>query len=80
MLIHMHEPHSSGVHIITHFDRVEVVMQDEYSKLAFPTDIRPSRNSISNFTIKKISILQTRNQTRFEHPKVYKVLFLSLLG
>ena len=26
MLIHMHEPHSSGVRIITHFDRVEVVM------------------------------------------------------
>ena len=26
MLIHMHEPHSSGVRIITHFDHVEVVM------------------------------------------------------
>ena len=26
MLIHMHEPHSSGVRIITHFDRIEVVM------------------------------------------------------
>ena len=26
MLIHMHEPHSSGVCIITHFVRVEVVM------------------------------------------------------
>ena len=26
MLINMHEPHSSGVCIITHFDRAEVVM------------------------------------------------------